>query len=240
MPVLETQTDATTLYYREGASDKVYQCAIEPHLDRFHVTFAYGRRGTTLHTGVKTPTPVDYDTARDIYDRLVKEKLAKGYSPGEQGVPYQQTERESQSTGILPQLLNPIEEEELDQYLNDPAFGMQEKFDGQRVLIRKEKDRITGINRQGLIIALPATLETEALLTNLASYILPNEPRSVLGSLAALASCLAASLPRTDHGDTIRIVFMNCVQQFSTCGHFKSFVIYLEVKESRAIIQRFL
>lgn len=162
MPTLEIQTDTITLYYREGASDKVYQCAIEPHLDRFHVTFAYGRRGATLDTGVKTPTPVDYDTARHIYDRLVNEKLAKGYSPGEQGVPYQHTERENQSTGILPQLLNPIEEEALDQYLEDPSFGMQEKFDGQRVLIRKEKDRITGINRQGLIIALPATLETEA------------------------------------------------------------------------------
>ena len=48
-----------TLYYREGSSDKVYQASIEPQGDLFLVTFAFGRRGSTLSTGTKTQAPVD-------------------------------------------------------------------------------------------------------------------------------------------------------------------------------------
>ena len=51
--------EQTTLYYRQGASDKVYQASIEPRGDQYIVAFAYGRRGTTLQTGIKTQTPVD-------------------------------------------------------------------------------------------------------------------------------------------------------------------------------------
>lgn len=52
----------TTLYYREGSSDKVYLAAIEPQDNGFLVTFAFGRRGSTLTTGSKTPRPVDLNT----------------------------------------------------------------------------------------------------------------------------------------------------------------------------------
>lgn len=47
-------TQRTTLYYREGSNDKEYQAAIEPEGDLFLVTFAFGRRGSTLSTGTKT------------------------------------------------------------------------------------------------------------------------------------------------------------------------------------------
>jgi bifunctional non-homologous end joining protein LigD len=70
-----------TLYYREGASDKVYQAAIEAADGGYVVNFAYGRRGTTLATGTKTTSPVSFDDARKIYDKLVREKAAKGYTP---------------------------------------------------------------------------------------------------------------------------------------------------------------
>ena len=62
-------TDNLTLYFREGNSDKIYQCAIEPAGDGlFAVTFAYGRRGSTLSTGSKTTSPVSYDDAKRIFD----------------------------------------------------------------------------------------------------------------------------------------------------------------------------
>src|SRR6266571_2460171 len=101
-----------TLYYRQGSSDKVYQASIEPADGGHVVRFAYGRRGTTLQTGTKTNTPVTQDEAKRIYDKLVAEKTAKGYTPGEDGTPYQHTDREQQVSGITPQLLNPIEAEE--------------------------------------------------------------------------------------------------------------------------------
>ena len=108
--VMETQ-DQVTLYYREGSADKVYQVAIAPADNLFVVNFAYGRRGSTLSTGTKTSLPVDYDAAKKIFTKLVSEKKAKGYTEGENGTPYQYTNK--QSSGILPQLLNPIEETEV-------------------------------------------------------------------------------------------------------------------------------
>jgi bifunctional non-homologous end joining protein LigD len=151
-------TQRVTLYYREGSSDKVYQAAIEPQGEGFVVNFAYGRRGQAMSTGTKTQTPVDYDTAKSIYAKLVREKMAKGYTEGPDGTPYQNTAKEERVTGILPQLLNPIDEQEVKRLLKDPAWAMQEKLDGRRVLVRKAGAEIHGINRKGLLIGLPETI----------------------------------------------------------------------------------
>jgi bifunctional non-homologous end joining protein LigD len=151
-----TQTERITLYYREGSSDKLYQASIEPQGDLFVVNFAYGRRGSTMNTGTKSQTPVDYDSAKSIYDKLVREKRAKGYTEGPDGTPYQHREKEDRVTGLLPQLLNPIDEMEAKRLIEDPAWAMQEKFDGRRVLVRKTGAEIHGINRKGLLIGLPS------------------------------------------------------------------------------------
>src|SRR3954470_23885148 len=95
-----TPTERITLYYREGSSDKVYQAAIEPRGELFVVNFAYGRRGNTLSTGTKTSTPVDFGAARKIYDKLVNEKKAKGYTGSRDGTPYQHTENASRIAGV--------------------------------------------------------------------------------------------------------------------------------------------
>jgi len=146
-----------TLYFKQGSSDKVYQASIEPRDGKYIVTFAYGRRGSTLASGTKTPVAVDYDAARTIYDKLVHEKQAKGYTVGEDGTPYQH-QTEKVSTGIHCQLLNPIDDDQIEKFLNDPAYWAQEKMDGRRLLIHKQDDKITGINRLGLSVAFPASL----------------------------------------------------------------------------------
>ena len=145
-----------TLYYREGSSDKVYQAVIEPAGGQFIVNVAYGRRGATLTTGTKTSSPVDYDTAKKIYARLVSGKMAKGYTEGADGTPYQHTEK--QASGILPQLLNPVEEAEVEVLLRDDNYCAQEKFDGRHLLIRKQDEHLEGINKKGLIVGLPVTV----------------------------------------------------------------------------------
>jgi hypothetical protein len=38
-----------------------------------------------MQSGTKTVQPVSYLQAKTIYDRLVREKTAKGYTPGEEG-----------------------------------------------------------------------------------------------------------------------------------------------------------
>ncbi len=163
-----------TLYYREGASDKVYQATIGQNHDGYIVTFAFGRRGSTLQTGTKTPTAVNYEAAKAIYDKLVKEKKAKGYTPGEDGTPYQQTDKANQDTGIRCQLLNPVTEDQIPALTQDPMIWCQKKHDGRRMLIEKTADTVIGINRQGLKVALPKTLEDDAKACPL-MYIIDGE-----------------------------------------------------------------
>src|SRR5207248_3300549 len=141
----------------------------------FCVNFAYGRRGATLQTGTKTTSPVGYDQAKKIFDKLVKEKTAKGYTPGESGTPYLNTDKEHRSAGVQPQLLNPIDECNLESLINSDEWVMQEKFDGKRVLIRKEGDEVAGINRQGLIIGLPKPIVDAVLELDTISCLLDGE-----------------------------------------------------------------
>ncbi|MEQ2005716.1 MAG: DNA ligase [Limisphaerales bacterium] len=157
---------STSLYYREGSSDKEYHVRLEAKGDGFVVNIAFGRRGSTLSTGTKTSAPVYYDAALMIFDKLVREKKAKGYTEGENGSPYQHTEKSSQVSGLMPQLLNGIDEVEVARLTSNPSWGMQEKKDGKRLLIRKEGDIIEGINKRGLVVGVPETVvKTAAALT---------------------------------------------------------------------------
>ena len=149
---------STSLYYREGASDKEYHVRLEAKDNGFVVNIAFGRRGSTLSTGTKTSAPVYYDAALIVFDRLVREKKAKGYTEGENGTPYQHTENQSQVSGLLPQLLNSIDEIEVARLTSNPSWGMQEKKDGRRLLLRKEGDVIEGINKKGLVVGVPETV----------------------------------------------------------------------------------
>jgi predicted DNA-binding WGR domain protein len=151
--MIATELPNTTLYYREGSSDKVYQCQIEAAGERYVVNFAYGRRGSTLNTGTKTNVPVSYDDAKRIFGKLVKEKRSKGYTEGKSGTPYQHSEQ--QVSGILPQLLNSIDEEQVLALIQDDNYCAQEKHDGRHLIIRKQRQDITGINKKGNTVGLP-------------------------------------------------------------------------------------
>ena len=151
-----TELPTTTLYYREGSSDKVYQCQIEQAGERFVVNFAYGRRGGTLNTGTKTNVPVSFDDAKRIFDKLVKEKRSKGYTEGESGTPYQHSEQ--QPSGTLPQLLNSIDESQVLNLMNDDNWCMQEKQDGRRLIVQKRGQDIIGINKKGNTVGLALPL----------------------------------------------------------------------------------
>ena len=156
---MQKTIESVTLYYRSGSSDKVYRASIEPAGDdKFHVAFAYGRRGSTLKTGTKTPGPVPYEKARAIYDKLVKSKTAKGYTPGEDGTPYAGTADEPRDTGVRCQLLNPVDGKGLGHCLESGRFLMQEKFDDRRMLLLKRNGVITGISRRGLEAGLPGII----------------------------------------------------------------------------------
>jgi bifunctional non-homologous end joining protein LigD len=156
------KSENTTLYFREGNADKIYSASLEQKGNGWVVNFAFGRRGATLQTGAKTTSPVAYEKAKAIYDKLVKEKTGKGYTPGPDGTPYQHTGKEQCDTGIRCQLLNAIEESALNKLLDDHEHWLQEKKDGKRLLVRKDGTDIDGINRNGLSAGLSAPIVTAA------------------------------------------------------------------------------
>lgn len=163
----KTNNESISLYYKEGGSDKVYHIQLVEHTDKnFVVNFQYGRRGQSLQTGTKTNTAVTYDKAKKIFDKLVQEKKSKGYTEGEAGTPYSNSDKDGLVSGYLPQLLNPIEEEDVAKYINDHNFCMQEKFDGRRLMIKKQGEEVIGINRKGLFVDLPENIVAQLCSLN--------------------------------------------------------------------------
>ncbi len=148
-----------TLSYRAGASDKVYQAAIEPQQGQYVVMVAFGRRGSTLQTASKTSGPVDLVTAQKVFRKVVAEKKAKGYTEAEDGTPYTHAERVH--SGLFPQLLNPVDETEAAKLLSDPDWCAQEKHDGQRRLVKLDGPALCGLNKKGLTTGLPSLLVPE-------------------------------------------------------------------------------
>ncbi len=144
-----------SLYYKDGSSDKVYHAQIEAKDNGYVVNFQYGRRGSTLTTGTKTKDPVALDKAQKTFQSLIKEKMSKGYTEGESGAVFQSATLEDRVTGIVPQLLNHVKsDEELEELLTNDDWFMEEKFDGRRLMTKKDSD-VLAINKKGLSILIP-------------------------------------------------------------------------------------
>lgn len=69
------QEKSISLYSDKGGADKVYNVFLVASGNDFKVNYQNGARGCTLTNGSKTTTPVPYDKAITIFDKLVKEKM---------------------------------------------------------------------------------------------------------------------------------------------------------------------
>lgn len=72
------------LWMKEGKSDKLYEVDLvdleRADSDaRYLVNFRYGRRGTSLRDGTKTPSPVTRPNAEKLFDSVVVSKINDGY-----------------------------------------------------------------------------------------------------------------------------------------------------------------
>lgn len=166
------QAHTTHLFCREGSSDKEYLAELRPEGEGWLVNVRYGRRGSSLTCLTKTPTPVPWAQAEKIYAKLVKEKRAKGYqeAPDADGAPaYQDAVRAGRDSGLRPMLLTPVDEVDVQVDLGDPAYVAQEKYDGERRMLRWDGTEVTGINRKGLVVpaALSLVQAMQSLCTGL-------------------------------------------------------------------------
>ena len=171
-----TTIQSASLHFREGNSDKEYHAAIEPKGEGYIVTFAYGRRGNTLTTGIKNDTPVPLETATKLFNKLVASKVAKGYHTvrlAEETKPYQQSGDEGRDSGIRCQLLNPVEKEDVSRLLTGRTHCLQEKHDGRRLMVRKQGDK-----------SLASTAGDSSSPSRMRSAMRSNKSRSMSSSTA--------------------------------------------------------
>lgn len=147
-----------SLFQTAEGTDKEYHAEIKANGNAFDVQYRYGRRGSALKVANKNTAPLERAAADALLLKIVKEKLGGGYTPSEEGVAYQDTALAGKVSGVLPQLLNPIEESELNAYNNNNDFWMQQKRDGERRMLAIEAGQVQGINRKGLFVATPQPL----------------------------------------------------------------------------------
>lgn len=154
-----------SLYFQDGSSDKEYHLQLKEVVSNgYTVNFQYGRRGSALKDGTKTPQPVGLDEARKIYEKILAEKVGKGYRPGDTGAQYVSSPDVGNPTAVkevifIPQLLNPIEESEIEKYLRDDSYGAQEKKDGEHQPVHKKAGKVMVTNKKGQAIGHLKALE---------------------------------------------------------------------------------
>jgi bifunctional non-homologous end joining protein LigD len=194
--------ESISLGYREGSSDKVYHASIEesPTGIGYVVNFSYGRRGGTLNAGTKTAESVGITAAFKIYNKLVDDKKAKGYteisgtapriimgstmpkphhiavgtatSPTASPTPTAPTPA---APRVLPQLLNPVEEKELYKLFANPEFVMQPKLDGKRILLHRDSRGGYATNRKGLECGIPENIVEQINSSHTWDFIIDGE-----------------------------------------------------------------
>lgn len=170
------QETSISLYYKDARSNKEYHAQLQAKDEGFIVAFQYGPRGGTLTSGFKTAAPVPYEKAKKTYDKLLAEKIGKGYAPGEAQSAFVGTSLEERFTGIVPQLLNAISDSQAQSLMNDPDWVMQEKYDGHRRMVQKTTEQLIGINRKGLVTGLPLEVASAlGALTSFAPFTLDGE-----------------------------------------------------------------
>ncbi len=150
---------------KEGTADKEYNAWISQDGTTYRVDASYGRRGSPTSTATKGEF-TDLAKARRAYTSLVNSKLAKGYQTGSAGTvghiltggaPVTKAKRPVAIK--LPQLSNALEESELESYMTNPTWYMQQKMDGERRIVEKKGFDIKTYNRKGQHVPHPAVFD---------------------------------------------------------------------------------
>lgn len=169
------QAESIALFFKNDSSDKEYHVHLKEKNAQWIVEIQYGKRGSALRSSLKTKEPLDFALAKKAYDKIVAEQIRDGYSPSGAGAAYQDTPLEKRFTGNVPQLSNPIDEEGFEAYLDDEIHMIQEKFDGERMMIARKSDAVVANNRNALEIAAPKIFADTLMSLPCASCLIDGE-----------------------------------------------------------------
>ncbi len=156
------------LFFQEQPSDKVYFAAIVKNGETYDVPVEWGRRGKSLRTGSKA-LGVTLAEAKKAYDKVVRQKMKKGYEPWtEENIPAEVAPEEGQGSaskagvhkrakvGLAAQLLNPVDDDDVIDLIDDDAFVAQQKLDGKRLIVHVRDEGLLATNRSGQETSLPS------------------------------------------------------------------------------------
>lgn len=179
----EEKEESISLYFKNESSDKEYHLQLKQTEEGWQVPFQYGRRGRSLTSLFKNKAPLTFAEAWKLYDKTKRGQLADGYTEDVSGAVYQSADREALFTGITPQLLNEMDETAFEALIHDPNWVFQEKYDGERLMIKKAEGAVMGINKKGLRVPIPVSMEAAVLALPCQSCLLDSEQ---LGERAAV------------------------------------------------------
>lgn len=183
--------ESVSLFKKEGASDKEYHVQLEESAGGWVVNFQYGRRGKALQAGAKTQSPIELDKAKKVFDKLVASKTGDGYTTDVGGQSYKDTDLAGRDTGLRPMLSNPFEPGKfsVEDAIASNEWFMQEKFDGERQMLRVVGGSVVLANRKGLSLPVPESLHKAAvdLATQKGDFIVDAER---IGDALVVFDCL--------------------------------------------------
>lgn len=147
--------ESVSLFFKDTTSDKEYRIHLLQRGTGWVVDYQNGRRGSTMAGDTKTKTPVSFEEAKKIYEKLKKEKMKKGYTPHQSGQAYLLTPDDGRNSGVRVQLANSVDDNNVSSLIDDDKYLAQEKHDGERRGLIVDGDNVSGFNRDGLIVPLP-------------------------------------------------------------------------------------
>jgi bifunctional non-homologous end joining protein LigD len=190
--------EATVLHNNRAGSDKIYRVELREVQGGWVVSYRNGRRlpgpGYQIQGsagGLKTPTPVTVEQARQVYNAVIREKERGHYRVVDRiseasAIPATATasdeaaappnEAEQKDSGKFPMLLIPIEDEATALRLcENPSYCGQEKQDGERRMLLKDLHSIRGVNRNGEFVSIPEAVRAAADSIGVNAFLIDGE-----------------------------------------------------------------
>lgn len=152
------EEQSVRLRFTQGSSDKEYNAHLKRQGDGWVLHCSNGRWDGAQKAQIKIAEPVPYEVAKKEYDKVVKQKTSKGYTPNGSGIAFSGTDDADRVTGWVPQLLNEITREEMRAIIAaEPGqWFLQEKMDGERRAALVSAEGAVAANKKGLSVPMRA------------------------------------------------------------------------------------